>query len=266
MTRLILCIFSLLLAANLHSQKSYELLLSLQLGAVDDFNVDQFKNIYVVNGTELIKYDPDAEKLYSFSQPILGDIYQVDVQNALNPYVFYRDVNRLVIVDNRLNANAEINFTEYGFLDVQFISFADQNNVWFYDQATDKIYRFNMQMKSTSNQSLNITQISGSENQPRGMISTIDQVYLNVPDKGILVFDAVCAFQKLIPVKDVVSFAVRKKQLYIIQDEKLQIYDLNTARLLPVALTEKDMRSIKVTTDRIYLLAENSLKIYREIR
>lgn len=245
-------------------QGGYDLIQTVKVGEAEGFSVDQFNNIYIINGSELIKYDENAKQLYSFSNPILGDIFQVDVQNPLNPYVFYRDVNQLVIVDNRLNSSTALDFTDYGFLDVRFLSFSDQNNVWFYDQATDKIYRFNMQFNKVSNTSLNITQISGSENLPQGMLSTIDQVFLNVPDKGVFVFDAVGAFQKLIPLKGISSFDVKKKRLVAIQSGKLIEYDLITSAVRDLSLAESDLRGVKVVMDRIYLLTETEVRSYRE--
>ncbi len=244
-------------------QEKFELIKSIPAKDVDHFSVDQFQNLYLVKGNELIKYDRNAKQLYSFSNPILGDIYEVDARNALNPYIFYRDVNQLVIVDNRLNSSTALNFTDHGFLDVRFVSFSDQNNVWFYDQATDKIYRFNMQRNKVSNTSLNITQISGSENLPEDMVSTIDQVFLNVPDKGIFVFDAVGAFQKLIPLKGVKAFDVRMKKLFAIQDTLALSYDLYTAKIEQLALPVVGVKSVKVEADRLFLLNNKELQIYQ---
>lgn len=248
---------------SLFAQSEFEKIASVKLKGAKDFSVDQFKNFYVVKGVELIKYDPEAKKLYSFSEPILGDIYQVNVFNAMNPYVFYKDVNQLVVVDNRLNSSTALNFTDQNFLDVQFVSFADQNNVWFYDQATDKIYRINMQTKKVSNQSLNITQISGSENTPGGMVSTIDQVYLNVPDKGVFVFDAVGAFRSVIPLKNVSSFDVSKDALYAISGGSLIKYDFTTSKISTVNLLVEGAQVVKTLKDTIYLLTDKTLEVYR---
>ncbi len=263
--KLIFAFFGVILLAALPAvQEDYSLAKVIPAKDVDYFSVDQFSNIYLVKGNELIKIDRDAKQLYSFSNPILGDIYQIDARNALNPYIFYRDVNQLVIVDNRLNSSTALNFTDQGFLDVRFISFSDQNNVWFYDQATDKIYRFNMQRNRVSNTSLNITQISGSENLPEDMVSTIDQVFLNVPDKGIFVFDAVGAFQKLIPLKGVSAFDVRMKKLYAVQDTVALSYDLVTAKVSPITLDISGVRSIKAEADRLFLLKQNELQVYNK--
>lgn len=258
MTRLIciLCLFCSLA----YGQTGY--IASYKLPSIDQFYVDQFQNIYVVKGPELRKYDPTYKQLYSFSNPIKGNISQADVLNALNPYIFYKDWNEVVVVDNRLNASTAINFNDYGFLDVQFISFSDQYNVWFYDQATDKLYKFNLPSKKVSNTSLNITQLVGKENEPKNMISTINMVYLNVPDKGILVFDALGALQKTIPVKGVESVQVQGQQLYFLKDQHIHLYDLQTAQTSQLELELKEIKSFQLSGKKIYLQTKSGIEVY----
>ncbi len=234
-----------------------------KLSKQDNFYVDQFQNLYVVNNAELRKYDPTYKQLYSYSNPLKGAINQVDVMNALNPYIFYKDWNEVVVVDNRLNASTAINFNDYGFLDVLFISFADQDNVWFYDQGTDKMYRFNLQSKKVVNSSLNITQIIGAENMPHSMISTINKVYLNIPEKGILLFDALGSLQKTIPIKNVESFCVQGKELYYVQEGKVFLYSLITSQVAPVSLKDKDLKNVRVAGKRLYTSNKEGIGVYQ---
>ena len=235
---------------------------TLKLSKVDQFYVDQFQNIYVVIGPELRKYDPTYKQLYSYSNPLKGAISQVDVLNALNPYIYYKDWNEVVVVDNRLNASTAINFNDYGFLDVQFISFSDQYNVWFYDQATDKLYKFHLPSKKVVNTSLNITQLVGIENVPQAMVSTINKVYLNVPEKGILVFDALGALLKTIPLKNVVGISIQGNDLYFIEKGSLHLYNLTTSDLVSFETEKTQISTVKVSGKRIYLKSKSGINVY----
>lgn len=234
-----------------------------KLTKLDNFYVDQFQNLYVVNNAELRKYDPTYKQLYSYSNPIKGAINQVDVLNALNPYIFYKDWNEVVVVDNRLNASTAINFNDYGFLDVLFISFADQDNVWFYDQGTDKLYRFNLQSKKVINSSLNITQLIGAENTPQSMVSTINKVYLNIPEKGILLFDALGSLQKNIPLKDVESFCVQGNELYYVQHDQVYLYNLNTSLVDLLDLKDKKVENVRIGGKRLYISNKEGIGVYQ---
>ena len=233
-----------------------------KLPELDNFYVDQFQNLYVVNNAELRKYDPTYKQLYSYSNPLKGAINQVDVLNALNPYIFYKDWNEVVVVDNRLNASTAINFNDYGFLDVLFISFADQENVWFYDQGTDKLYRFNLQSKQVVNSSLNITQLIGAENTPHSMVSTINKVYLNIPAKGILLFDALGSLQKTIPIKEVESFCVQGDELYYVQNEQVFLYNISTSQITSFELKDKEIKNVRVGGNRLYISNKGGIGVY----
>jgi len=167
------------------------------------------------------------------------------------------------VVDNRLNASTAINFNDYGFLDVLFISFADQDNVWFYDQGTDKMYRFNLQSKKVVNSSLNITQLIGAENTPHSMVSTINKVYLNIPSKGILLFDALGSLQKTIPIKNIESFCVQGTELYYVQDKKVYLYNLVTSMVDLIDLKDKAVKNVRVGGKRLYISNKEGIAVYQ---
>ncbi len=248
---------------SLSAQQGFTLVSTLPVKMSDDFSVDQFGSLYLIYRNELLKLDNVGKEIHSFSNPILGEIHQVDVLNPLNPYVYYKDANRLVVLDNRLNENSSLNFSDFNFWDVQFISLSDQENVWFYDQATDKLYRFNIPQKKQTNASLNITQLIGEENEPEGMESTIDNVYLNVPPKGIYVFDAVGSFLRTIPLTELHDYDVYGKTLYGLKGGKVVLYDLETGRIVPVLFNETALRSIHFNGEALFLYDGSSIKIYK---
>lgn len=248
--------------STLSAQEGLPLLQEIPLKSVDGFSIDQFDNVYIIRDSELLKYNDKAEQLASFSDPILGDIYQVEVRNAMSPYIFYRDVNQMVVVDNRLNSKSTFNFSDFGFIDVKFVSFSDQNNVWLYEQSTDKLYRVNPQKQIATNKSVAITPIIGGENEPIGLLSTLNQVYLNVPSKGLFVFDAVGSFEEVIPIKNIASFDIYKNLVYALVDGSVVLYNLNTGTKATLMKVDENTTSLKVSSNRIYLLSAKSLKIY----
>ncbi|MDZ7847942.1 MAG: hypothetical protein U5L96_14955 [Owenweeksia sp.] len=118
-----------------------------------------------------------------------------------------------MVLDNRLNESARLDFNELGFYDVQLLSFSDQDNVWFYDQATDKIHRYNLRLQRATNQSLNISQIVGEENTPTGMVSSVNRVYLNIPTQGVYVFNATGSIFQVLAVRQISDFQIREGKL-----------------------------------------------------
>ena len=250
------------LSCQLLAQQKPVLTEEIKLPETEKFTVDHFRNLYLINNEEVKKLNLRSQEVYSYSSPILGEVFSVDVLNPLSPYVFHKIANKLVVTDNRLNENSELDFSEFGYLDVQFVSFSDQENVWFYEQISDRLYRFNIREKRQTNKSLNITQILGSENQPENMVSTVHNVYLNVPEFGILEFEATGAFAGIIPIQNIGSFAVYGDRLYGLQNGSVVIYDLKTARNLPANISAKNLDDLKFVNGRLYLLKNKLLTIY----
>lgn len=233
---------------------------TIKLKGIDILQIDQFGFIYAVKNDKITKYDKDFKVLSSFSKPILGSITHLDVSNALNPAVLFGDTYNLSLLDNRLNEAQTLNLLELDFYDPKLMSVSDQRHLWIYDQSEDKLIRFSLENNTRENVSLNITQILGQENQPHSLVSDFEKVYLNVPEKGILVFDAVGAFLELIPIKDIEQMRVRQKTIYFRKEGAIY-------RLLKSKKTEKitskatDLQYFEVYNDEIFLIHPSWIEI-----
>ena len=77
------------------------------------------------------------------------------------------------------------------------------------------------------------------ELRPTALLESEDQLYLNNPDHGVLVFDVYGTFLKTIPIKGVEEIHVLDKKVYYIQEDHIHYYDektLNTDKFkLPVS-------------------------------
>ena len=256
LTLLASLLFSLLAA------QEWQLREEIKLPPADLFGVDQFGFIYTVKGNEIRKHNEQGEEIYSYANPVLGDIYEIDLLNPLAPYLFFRDANQMVVLDNRLNDKSQLNFNDLDFIDVQLISFSDQENVWIYDQANDRIYRLNIRSRNTTNRSLTITQIVDAENRPVGMVSSIDKVFLNIPGEGIYIFDATGAFSKIIPLTGVSLFDVEGKLLIAVTDEELVFYNLATGSSESWNPELGEIRDLRLFNSMLYLFDGRKLRIY----
>ncbi len=259
--RYLIIITILLSCLSLHSQE-WQLIKEIKVPESDLFSVDQFGNLYTVSGFEIKKFSSEGEELNAYANPVLGQIYEIDVLNPLAPYLFFKDANQMLVVDNRLNEKGGLNFNDYHFIDVQLISFSDQENVWFYDQASDKLFRFNIRRKQSTNTSLTITQIVGSENNPTGMVSSIDKVYLNIPTKGIYIFDATGAFTSIIPIKDAEIIDVEGKQLIAVNNNQVIFYNLRTGTSRSWEPEIDEIKDIRLFNRKLFLFDGDDLKVF----
>lgn len=257
----LLLIFSLKLSA----QAELKLLNTTKVPPrTDFFTVDQFGNYYLVLDEQIIKLNPKGELLYSYSDPLYGAITNVDALSAMNPLLFYNDVNQIRILDNRLNETQQINLLDAGFIDPFLVAYSDENNIWIYDQVKDQLVRYNLSFRKTNRQSLIITQISGNENRPRALYSSFDRVLLQVPEKGLMIFDAQGSYMKSIPSGENQMIAFDNEMLLQLSDKgALHVTNIKTGKENIHLLPEKEVRALYLEGDKLYLLLKAEIKTYQ---
>lgn len=232
----------------------------IKIKNIDDLDVDQFGSIYISLGDKLTLYDKKLKEIASYSQPLLGDITKVDANNALNPVLWFGETYRINILDNRLNESRTINLLDRGFRDPKLMSVSDDRNIWIYDQSEDKIIRYSTESNKRTNESLNISQILGEENDPTQITSTFEKTYLNVPEKGILVFDAVGAFEKLVSIKGIENFVLHNSRVYYQKENN--IYKLDQQGKSQIIIEDlTDCKTFDIFDNKIFLVNSTRVEI-----
>ena len=260
MIRLGLYIFSALVVSGIFQQREPENTFSLK--NTDYFTIDQFRNIYQVRFDQLKKLDKDGQTVFEYSNPLLGSIHSLSALDPLKLLLFYKDQAQITTLDNRLNESTAIKLIDMGLNDVQLVSQSDQDNVWVYDQATDRLYRINLNNASLSNKSLNITQLTGLENKPLQLESTYERVFLNVPEKGILVFDATGSLLQTVATKGVEHFAVSNENLYYLKNDTIQALNLKKNLMLKPKWKADKGASFTIAAGRLYILDQGKLSVF----
>jgi hypothetical protein len=189
---------------------------------------DNLQNIYVIDGSEIAKYNSDGDFQFRFSDKQLGAINTVDVTYPLRPLLLYSDLNYMILLDNTLSNNRDkINLFNLKIgLATQACS-SVQNHFWFYDAMNFALIRVNENFKQIS-KSGNLAQVLQIELQPTNMREFSNKLYMNNPKTGILVFDIYGTYIKTIPIKGLDNFQVFENKIVYLRDNHLVEY--NTLR------------------------------------
>ncbi|MDZ7847941.1 MAG: hypothetical protein U5L96_14950 [Owenweeksia sp.] len=87
--KVILHLILLVVTGMASAQQKHDTLASLDLPVSDDFKIDQYGQVYLLQQDQLLKLNAKGEHLYSFSDPLLGEIEDIDVFDPLALYLFY---------------------------------------------------------------------------------------------------------------------------------------------------------------------------------
>lgn len=233
-----------------------------------DFGADRFGNIYILHGEEIVKLDPNGKTQYRFSDPASGDITYVDPFLSMDLLIYYRDFFSVVVLDNRLNPIiSPIRLDEFGYYDVQWVKATDQNSLWFYDQATDRLIKWSVPDQAPALESLNLSQTVGREITPTYLLQTINHVFVNNLGKEILQFDLFGNFIKSLPIKTPDEFQVMNYKVYYLAGGELVIYDPALRQEKRLLVPDKGpWRKYQVSEEYLYQLGKTELHRFKITR
>lgn len=244
----------------------FSLLLSpqdkVQINQIHDyFSVDYLDNIFVVNNTELIKFDSQGEKCASFSNSMLGSISHIDVTNPLQILLFYNDFNQILFLDRNLaEIGAEIDLYEYSDNETELICSSTNGGFWIYN--------------SDDNQAIHISESGNNINQsillnsfykditPSKMLEYNNDLYLLYPKFGILNLDRNGQFRKKISITGIKDFQIsRNSIIYTIESGIYSLQSLKKEDKLIFKSESLHEKKHIIKNNKLYISNKKSISV-----
>jgi len=241
---------------------NFHLLKSISIEA-KDIETDKLGNLYVITKTnQLYKYTPNGELLGTLNYKYLGNISSIDASNPLEVYVFYKEQNEVLFLDNTLAYRGEIILTDYGIAQPSAVARTFDNGVWIFDQSDLQLKKIS-KSGELQQQSGNIKQIVNGNISPFFISENGDRVFVNDSTVGIMVFNVFASYIKTIPVKGSTSFKVIDDKIFFNRAGNLFSYDIKNYSENSFGLPDSTgIRDISIERERLYLLKQNSVDIY----
>jgi len=191
----------------------------------DYLKVDNIGNIYTVNGDELLKHLPTGKFFARYSNLKLGHITSLDPTNPLKLFLYYRDFQQIVFLDNQLTGNSEnISLESLGYEQTELACAGANNSFWIYNKQNNELIRFNENSQKVAATG-NLKQVLQVNLSPNFMAEYNGFLFLNCPETGIYVFDIFGAFSKIISLKNLKEFGVNEDIIYFKRDSSLCSYN-----------------------------------------
>lgn len=196
------------------------------IDATADFiEIDNLNNLYLIDKSEIKKYNDKGELLFRYSDKQLGNIGSVDVSYPMRPLLVYPDLNYMVILDNTLSSNrGKINLLDYNIGLGLLACSSVQNHFWIYDAMQFALIRTDENFKQV-NATGNLSQILAIDFSPTRMVEFANKLYINNPKTGILIFDIFGTYIKTIPITDIRDFQIFENELIYLKNNELIRYN-----------------------------------------
>lgn len=263
------CCFAFGSSAQIHvsdslaiPDSSFKLIKTISIDA-KDLQTDRLGNLYLVSQTnQLYKYSVEGKLLSTLNYKYLGNITGVDASNPMEIYVFYKELNLVVFLDNSLAYRGEMRLNDVGIGQAAAIARSYDNGIWIFDLADLQLKRINKDGQNLQT-SGNIRQYISNNSAVINLYDNNERVFVNDSANGILVFDVFASYIKTLPIKGCTEIKVIGEELFYEQHHQLYKYELKTFQTLiyniPEALKVKD---VSIEKERLYLLKKGEVSIY----
>lgn len=223
---------------------------------------DPLGNLYTISGVSITKFNSKGDSLFSQNFNDLRNIEYFDASQALKLYAVNFSFNTLIILDNTLSAqNNPIQLDKIPIEQVTLLCASNFNStMWLYDGVNMQLVKTDQNFR-VLNASVNFYSHNDLAGVPNYMVESNNNLYINIPENGIKVFNQYCNFIQNIPVQVDKKFVVRNQKVYYLQNGLLKYYnmfdfsfgEINTGLTADDFSIEKNKLYIK-QDDRIYCI------------
>jgi hypothetical protein len=230
-----------------------------------EIQTDRLGNIFVVSKTnQLYKYSSDGKLLSTLNYKYLGNITLVDATNPLEVYVFYKELNMVVFLDNNLAYRGELALNDFNIGQAAAIARSFDNGIWIFDLADMQLKKMD---KDGGNMlaSGNMRQYTTANSAISYLYDNDERVFVNDSTNGIFVFDVFATYLKTLPIKGCDEVKVINNELFYHQAHttELKKYQLKTFQTTTYPLPDStQVRDISIEKNRLYLLKTAEVVIY----
>ncbi len=151
---------------------------------------------------------------------------------------------------------------DLGHEDVLLSCGSARGGFWLFDQQKGQLFNYNSTMMLI-NKSVSINSLADGVGSPTWMIEKNNQVYLNIPNYGILVFNAFGSYLNTIPLVSIKDFQLINNSIIYYNNQALIEYDLKTEQTNSLNLPDSlEIINSKILNNNLYIFMKNRVSIY----
>jgi len=224
---------------------------------VDFFEIDVQSHIYIVKGAELQKLSQKNELLYTYSNLIYGDISTLDVNKSTNIFVYYKDFNKIIFLDNTLSQKySPIDIPKLGYPEANLACRSYNNSFWIYDPINKELLRFNSSLQNTDRTG-NLYSVTNVNIDPIQIIERNNSLYLRDNANGIFVFDRYGGFLRQMPFTNIDDFYIDDNNWLMLKNDTNFVFNPISLQVDTVALPNQNIKQIRVYDNKMYYLTQS---------
>jgi len=243
-------LFLIFFFSEINAQELTTSLVSKETLMTEKFiGVDEYGNTY--HQTKNVFYKVGKEKKYQFNDIQLGKLTSVDIINPLRITLFYKDMNTVVVLDNRLNEITRINFnTVANFRTVLFARTAKNNSFWIFNTDLQQLELFDYQ-----NQKI-ISNSQPFNEEVFDLQTNFNFAWVQL-ENSIEMYNVYGSFIQAFPVPKSIHFQVSDQKMITKNGDDFNVLKSMQGKFLPLDISEKHVKDFYLNNENLYLYSGN---------
>ncbi len=237
--------------------------------------IDDMGNLLITEDSRLIKLDAQGHFLGRFFPPFQAKISAIDVDNPRRIMLWYQKYGYIVFLDQNLamqnNADPSKSVYTDSPLDMEKLGRYNLITACLDTYAGFWVYGEDMQDICLYDNENTLSFCADSPEEVEGLkpnkiLMHEDYLFVNFPNKGVLVYDADGNFIKLLPIEGLNNFYVYHNVLYYVNNNSLISIDINTEEttynILPLSDFKAWAMLLQTTPKRIAFLTSKGVEVF----
>ena len=215
---------------------------------------DRLGNVYVLDkGDRLFKYNAEGVLLSTLNYTYSGSISSIDVTNPMEIFLFYKELNMVIILDNNLAFRGKINLQDWGITQASCLARSYENGLWIFDSGDLQLKKFSRDGKLLQS-SGNALDFAGNEKiNPVLCRENGNRVILGDTINGLFLFDVFAGFIKKIPISGFMDVQLTESELLILLSEEILFYQLKTSTRSSISIPFRGMKGALRTGSQSFI-------------
>lgn len=226
------------------------------------FTTDNMGNIFVAKANgDIIKYNRNGDSLTIQNYKRFGRLESMDASNPFEVYLFYKDLNKVVLVDNQLTFKSAFDLEDLDINNVSATARSADNGLWLYDLSSNKLKKFNKQ-QDLELESVQSNFYAKNILSPFQITDKQNQVYVCDSVEGIFVFDNFGNFYKRLNILTSKPIQIEGENLIYAADSAYYKYSLKNFNETKLPLSLGKNKYLRTEKDRLYLVEGEKLQVF----
>jgi hypothetical protein len=224
--------------------------------------VDDLGYVYFIKNQTIEKRETTGHLLFRNSELNYGVIDHFDLTNPLQPFVYYKTQNKLLVLDNTLSQQGDlIDLNEKYPGQIEAVAGSKGDAYWLWNASNSELIKVDRQFLLLS-KSGNMSQMLNKTFHPHQILERGSHVFLVDSVNGIFEFDIYGTYRKHVNLLTNQAIQFENDYFITIKNDSIHFLSINQIESFGEKMPSTKTEQAFLKSNRLFTLNENGFSLY----